>query len=125
MIIINLDEKTLSTVKIASIYYDQPSITNELNIEIISLLYKNEFVQKIQEFYEKNILSIYTSNYRLCGIIPFINSPSENSFTIYWLFKQIEKNNESIRYDYCIIEYQVKSSFNSWTSLLNLMSKQE
>jgi hypothetical protein len=59
--------------------------------------------------------------YRLCGIIPIINSPLENSFTIYWLFEQME----TIEYDYCIIEYQLKSfSLNNWISLLNLMSKQ-
>jgi len=63
--------------------------------------------------------------YRLCGIIPFIISPSENSFTIYWVFEQIETN-DAIQYDYSIIEYQFKSSsFNNWISLLNLMSKQE
>jgi hypothetical protein len=63
--------------------------------------------------------------YRLCGIIPFVDSPLDTSFTIYWLFEQIESN-ESIQYDYCIIEYQLKSpSLNSWTSLLNLMAKQE
>jgi hypothetical protein len=54
--------KTLPTVKIAAIYYDQPCTTNELNIGIISLLYENELEQKIQEFNEKNILSIYTSS---------------------------------------------------------------
>jgi len=54
--------KTLPTLKIAAIYYDQPCITNELNIGIISLLYENELEQKIQEFNEKNILSIYTSS---------------------------------------------------------------
>ena len=63
--------------------------------------------------------------YRLCGLIPFINSPLENSFTIHWVFEQIETN-EIIPYDYCIIEYQLKSfSLNSWISLLNLMSKQD
>jgi len=54
--------KTLPTVQIAAIYYDQLSTTNELNIEIISLTYENELEQKIQEFNEKNILSIYTSS---------------------------------------------------------------
>ncbi|CAF2113521.1 unnamed protein product [Rotaria magnacalcarata] len=63
--------------------------------------------------------------YRLCGIIPLVNSSLDTSFTIYWLFEQIDTN-ETIQYDYCIIEYQLKSSsLNSWTSLLNLMSKQE
>ncbi|CAF0854985.1 unnamed protein product [Rotaria sordida] len=163
--------KTLPTLKIAAVYYDQPSTTNELNIETISLLSENDLEQKFQEFNEKNILSIYTSKskiyiiytkkpmihnkyklirsttmtktilenfewlhpfinysnlgYRLCGMIPIINSPLAASFTIYWLFEQIETN-ETIQYDYSIIEYQLKSfSFNNWTSLLNLMSKQE
>lgn len=63
--------------------------------------------------------------YRLCGIIPLINSPLENSFTIYWLFEQIQTN-EILPYDYCIIEYQLKSfSLNNLISLLNLMSKQD
>jgi hypothetical protein len=63
--------------------------------------------------------------YRLCGIISYNNSPLETSFTIYWLFEQIETN-ERIPYDYCLIEYQLKTfSLNSWISLLNLMSKQE
>jgi len=63
--------------------------------------------------------------YRLCGIIPYKNFPLETSFTIYWLFEQIETN-ETIQYDYCLIEYQLKSfSLNSWISLINLMSKQE
>jgi hypothetical protein len=54
--------KTLPTLKIATVYYDQPSATNEYNIETISLLYENELKQKIQEFNEKHILSIYTSS---------------------------------------------------------------
>ncbi|CAF2484690.1 unnamed protein product [Rotaria sp. Silwood2] len=163
--------KTLPTFKIAAVYYDQPTTTNELNIETISLSSEHEFEEKFQEFNEKNILSVYTSKskayiistkklmihykyklirsttmsktilenfewlhpfinysnlgYRLCGIIPISNSPLDTSFTIYWLFEQIETN-EAIQYDYCIIEYQLKSfSFNSWTALLNLMAKQE
>ncbi|CAF0772302.1 unnamed protein product [Rotaria sp. Silwood1] len=163
--------KTLPTLKIVAIYYDQPTTTNELNIETISLLSEHELEQKCQEFNEKNILSIYTSKtqayiiytkksimhnkyklirsttmsktilenfewlhpfinysnlgYRLCGMIPIINSSLNTSFTIYWLFEQTETN-ETLQYDYCIIEYQLKTfSFNSWTSLLNLMSKQE
>lgn len=60
--------------------------------------------------------------YRLCGIVPYINSSFDSSFTIYWLFEQIE----TIQYDYCIIECQLKtSSLNDWTALLSLMSKQE
>jgi hypothetical protein len=63
--------------------------------------------------------------YRLCGIIPLNNSSLETSFTIYWLFEQLESN-EIIQYDYSLIEYRLKSfSLNSWTSLLNLMFKQE
>ncbi|CAF1259953.1 unnamed protein product [Adineta steineri] len=163
--------KTLPTLKIAAVYYDQPCATNELNIELISLQHENKLEQNLQKFYEKNILSIYTSKstayviytknlslhnnyklicsvtmskttlenfewlhpfidysnlgYRLCGIIPFINSSTENSFTIYWLFEQIETN-ESIQYDYSIIEYQLKSSsFTNCLALLNLMSKHE
>lgn len=176
------NHKTLSTLQIAAIYYDQTSITNDLNIECISLLNENEFEQKIEEFNEKNILSICTSSiiilfyfthssltfilestayiiytknltvdkkyklirstivshenlqwlhpfidyskqgYRLCGLIPFNQSSSENFLTIYWLFE----SNETISYDYCLLEYQSKSfSLNNWISLLNLMSKQE
>lgn len=64
-----------------------------------------------------------TLGYRLCGIIPYNNSPLETSFTIYWLFEEIEKQ---ISYDYCLIEYQLKTfSLNNWISLLNLMCKQE
>lgn len=66
-----------------------------------------------------------TLGYRLCGIIPFANSSLNTSITIYWLFEQIETT-KLIQYEYCLIEYQLKSfSLSSWTALLNLMSKQE
>ncbi|UJR37131.1 hypothetical protein I4U23_029835 [Adineta vaga] len=163
--------KTLPTLKIATVYYDQSCSTHDLHIEVLSLEHENELEQKIQEFNEKNILSIYISKssayviytksssltnkykiirsttmsktaldnfewlhpfidysnlgYRLCGIIPFMNCPSENSFTIYWVFEQFESN-ETIQYDYSLIEYQLKSSSSpEWFSLLNLMLKKE
>jgi hypothetical protein len=56
---------TTSTRQIAAIYYNQTSVTNDLNIERISLLNENEFEQKIGEFNEKNILSICTSSISL------------------------------------------------------------
>ena len=182
--------KTLPTSQIAAVYYEQSITIGEFNMETISLLCENELEQKIQEFYDKNIVSIYTSSifvlsiitlflkllcflletkayliytnnlsknnkyklirtttmaktalenfewlqpfinysnlgYRLCGIIPYKNSSLEDFYTIYWLFEQIETS-ESISYDYCLIEYQLKSfSLNRWLSLLNLMFKQE
>jgi hypothetical protein len=60
--------------------------------------------------------------YRLCGLIPFMNSPTESSFTIYWVFEQLD----AVQYDYSIVEYQLKSSTcPNWLSLLSLMSKQD
>jgi len=56
------NRKTLPTLQIAAIYYDQTLTTKDLNIERISLLNENELEQKIEEFNEKNILSICTSS---------------------------------------------------------------
>ncbi|CAF1088591.1 unnamed protein product [Adineta ricciae] len=163
--------KTLPTMKIAAVYYEQPCSTHDLNIETFSLDYEAELERKIEQFNDKNILSIYISkssayviytkssslhskyklirsttmsktaldNFewlhpfidysnlgcRLCGIIPFANCPMENSLTIYWVFEQVDTN-ETIQYDYSLIECQLKvSSAPNWCSLLNLMVKQE
>ena len=63
--------------------------------------------------------------YRLCGLVPFVDSSAENSFTIYWLFGR-DRSGESRAYEHCIIEYQLKAaSSTSWTTLLTLMAKQE
>ena len=63
--------------------------------------------------------------YRLCGLIRLTDSPSEASMTVYWLFERSETT-ETTAYEHCIVEYQLKASpLNGWTSLLNLMSKQE
>ena len=50
--------KSLPTLQLATIYYDQPLTSNELNIDI---LYENELEEKLLKFNGKNILSIYTS----------------------------------------------------------------
>lgn len=63
--------------------------------------------------------------YRLCGLIRLTDSPLDALMTVYWLFERTETT-ATTAYEYCIVEYQLKaSSLNGWTSLLNLMSKQE
>ena len=54
--------EVLPTSKIVAVYCDQSSTTNELNIETISLFNENELEKKLEEFDEKNIVSIYASS---------------------------------------------------------------
>lgn len=63
--------------------------------------------------------------YRLCGLLSIEHPPFETSRTLYWLFEQTE-NLETFSYDCCLLEYSLKSfSLHRWTSLLNLMWKQQ
>lgn len=54
--------KTLPTVSIAAIYYDQPASSNELTIETISLLDESELEMQFAAFNNRTILSIYASS---------------------------------------------------------------
>ena len=54
--------------------------------------------------------------YRLCGIIPLVDSFEENSLSIVWLFENVQM----ISYEHCLIECPLKS-FDNWINLLNLM----
>ena len=51
--------------QIAAVYYEQTSITTDLNIERISLVDENE----LEQFYSKNILTIYSSSNDLFHLI--------------------------------------------------------
>lgn len=48
--------------QIAAVYYEQTSITFDLNIERISLVDENEIEHKLERFNGKNILAIYPSS---------------------------------------------------------------
>jgi hypothetical protein len=68
------------------------------------------------------LINYSQQGYRLCGLIPLVGNCSKSAWTIYWLFERTER----LVYDYCLIEYQLKSSsLNSWTSLLTFMAKQD
>lgn len=63
--------------------------------------------------------------YRLCGLIPIEHPPFETCLTLYWLFEQIESP-IVVPYEKCLLEYSIKSfSLPRWTTLLNLMWKQQ
>jgi hypothetical protein len=54
--------KTLPTVSIAAIYYDQSASSNELTIETISLLDDTDLETRFAAFNNRTILSIYGSS---------------------------------------------------------------
>ena len=57
-----------NTQHIAAVYYEQTSMTNDLNIERISLSDENQIEHQLEQFYSKNILSIYPSSNPLSHI---------------------------------------------------------
>ena len=56
--------KTLPTIKLAAIYYEQASTTNDLTIDTLSYVDENDFEGKVDLFKDKIILSTYTSSKR-------------------------------------------------------------
>jgi hypothetical protein len=80
--------KTLPTLKIAAVYYDQPCTNTDFNIEIISLLNENELEQKLQEFNEKTILSIYSSSITSFSSQTFVYSVVFRINSLYNLYEK-------------------------------------
>lgn len=59
----------VNTQHIAAVYYEQTSMTNDLNIERISLIDENQIEHQLEQFYSKNILSIYPSSNSLTHLL--------------------------------------------------------
>ena len=58
--------KSLPTVSIAAVYYDQPASSNEVTIETISLLDEKDLDNQFAAFNNRTILSIYASSKSHC-----------------------------------------------------------
>lgn len=58
----NRKTETKTTQHIAAVYYEQNSMANDLNIERISLIDEDQLEHQLEQFYSKNILSIYPSS---------------------------------------------------------------